>query len=584
MDRRSFIVKAASLPVAAHAAVAAAFTAPAADETYAPMVVPHAARPIANRYRLTLDRIFHGADPSYTPELLLEDIHGTPGRRFTNFSGDVSGRWIGSLATASKMYGTYFPILDVIVPQVIAAQHAEGYFGAKFHFDAPDDDDLALLWGNGRLLVGLVEYYGLTKNESVLSSARKLGDFLVRLAPTFNSSKMSSDFNAAHFATSYICWTQQTEGLALLYGATHDKRYLDVAAAISERIERRPGDHVHGYLCSVRGALILYELTGDCSFLDRVETAWKDIVHSGDLLITGGVPEAWSPKKLRTEGCAECDWLRLNLSLWRATGAEKYLDVAENMIFNELAMNQFATGDFGHAVLNEIGTPETVMVRAWWCCTFHGLRAFPDIHRTVFRHKNDETFYDLPLDGQFNSSKFSAIAESKLAENGSVKIRVTKSSAEHSLILRSPSWAQKVSVGRNGRAVDGLRLSHLSPGDEIIVKYDMRLSQYPAGDGQLLAGKVAFRYGPWLLGASSETNKSYFNELESSNVLLSTSKQSKRDAVDSPFHVPVAAFTATYSPAEYPEQPSQVELRAIAEQTATRSARWQMAFIAKKDS
>jgi len=31
----------------------------------------------------------------------------------------------------------------------------------------------------------------------------------------------------------------------------------------------------------------------------------------------------------RDEGCAEADWLRLNLSLWRLTGQDRYLDAAE---------------------------------------------------------------------------------------------------------------------------------------------------------------------------------------------------------------------------------------------------------------
>ena len=72
---------------------------------------------------------------------------------------------------------------------------------------------------------------------------------------------MAEAFNAAHFASSYICWTQQTEGLAALYAATQDTRYRDLCAAIGSRVERRPGDHVHGYLCSVRGLLDLYFAT-----------------------------------------------------------------------------------------------------------------------------------------------------------------------------------------------------------------------------------------------------------------------------------------------------------------------------------
>jgi hypothetical protein len=71
-----------------------------------------------------------------------------------------------------------------------------------------------------------------------------------------------------------------------------------------------------------------------------------------------------------------CD---LNLGLYRATGDAKYLDMAQETYFNEFSMNQFATGDFGHGKLDSAGRTESVIVRAWWCCTLHGLRTFADL-------------------------------------------------------------------------------------------------------------------------------------------------------------------------------------------------------------
>ncbi len=384
MNRRNFLVGAAALPFATQAAAMEGADTPivsngtsnsaAAAPGGAPFTTP-TTQPHRDRYHLTLRRVLYGTGPAYTPDFLLEDIRATPGRRFTNFSGDVSGRWIGALSASAATFGGSFPALDDVVDRTIALQHPDGYFGKTFHYDHPDDDDLALLWGNGRLLVGLMEYYALKANPAVLVCAKKLGDFLLRIATSFNSRKMAEEFGAAHFASSYICWTQQTEGLAALYAVTRDTRYRDLCAEISNRIERRPGDHVHGYLCSVRGTIDLYHATGDKAHLDRAVAAWNGVVHSGNTLITGGVPEAWTPKKRRTEGCAECDWLRLSLSLYRATGDPVYLETASNVYFNEFSMNQFATGDFGHAMLNDTGTPSIVYVRAWWCCTLHGLRA-----------------------------------------------------------------------------------------------------------------------------------------------------------------------------------------------------------------
>ena len=591
MNRRDFIGRVAALPLAAKAfaeqqkAKRTDSDSPSSSkaEQTTPLNAP-TSQPHLDRYHLTRNRVLKGSGPAYTQEFLLEDIHATKGRRFTNFSGDVSGRWIGALAASSAGFGDKFPALDDVVRQVAQLQQADGYFGKGFHYDHPDDDDLALLWGNGRLLVGLMEYHALKPDPEILSHARRLGDFLLRLEPRFNSQQMADEFGAAHFASSYICWTQQTEGLAALYRATQDTRYRDLCAEISQRIERRPADHVHGYLCSVRGTLDLYQATKDRAYLDRAVAAWNDVMQSGDVLITGGVPEAWSPNKRRTEGCAECDWLRLNLALYRTTGEMKYLDMAENIYFNEFSMNQFATGDFGHGVLNAEGTPGIVPVRAWWCCTLHGLRAFADVQDSVFRSAGSQIYYDLPIDGYLRRSDCQVRASSRLATHGSIEIHVVEAHGVQSLTVRKPSWARTVDLTKNGRSVPGLRVDSVRTGDRIEAKYTMSLRRERAGEDARLAKRSALHFGPWLLGSSSNGNPGYFNELHSENQLMLRSARRFDRKGASAFDVPVALTTIAYLPAEFPDQPARAQLCAVGEQTASEPGQWQTAFLIQSES
>jgi len=572
MNRRQLLASAATLPFAARSL--------ALDATRPGSGSGGTGTPIYDRYRLTLNRVLHGSQPAYTSEFLLEDLRGTPGRRFTNFSGDLSGRWIGALAASSAAFGEHFSLLDEFVTDATTLQHPEGYFGKAFNAANPGDDDMALLWGNGRLLVGLLEYHALNPQPRVLGAARGIGDFLLRIAPEFNSQKMADAFNAAHFASSYICWTQQTEGLAALYAATGDARYRELCAAIASRIERRPGDHVHGYLCSVRGLLDLYFATNDRRYLDRVEGEWNDVTGSGDLLITGGVPEAWSPRKKRTEGCAECDWLRLNLALHRATGEARYLESAEDVLFNDFAMNQFSTGDFGHAILDDFGAPETVQVRAWWCCTLHGLRAFADIQRHAFRTRDSEVFLNLPVDASLNTSSVSIVCQSFLCTDRTIRLRVQRASQPHALNLRKPVWAESVNLKRNGRPQSGLRVEDLRPGDEIEATYGMSLRVTSADSALTTRGGHALHYGPWLLGASTAIQPEYFNELYAENILVAGSAADAKPA-PAPFKVPVAATTIAVIPAEFPEQAGKVDLRAVAEQTGFEPARWATSFLVR---
>jgi DUF1680 family protein len=574
MNRRTFIARVATLPLAA------SMPAPSpAPSDKPPSDIPVLkAGPDISRYRLTLGRVLNGTGPAYTPDFLLEDILATPGRRFTNFSGDLSGRWIGALSASATMFGESFPSLHEVVRRVIAAQHLDGYFGCTFHFDNPDDNDLALLWGNGRLLVGLMEYYALTSGADVLIAAKRLGDFLIRIAPHFNSQAMAEAFSADHYASSYICWTQQTEGLAALYAVTRDDRYRDLCATISHRIERRPGDHVHGYLSSLRGTLDLYRVTRDPSHLNRVTAAWKDIQNSGDTLITGGVPERWTPKRDRSEGCAECDWLRLNLGLHAATGDQVYLDTAQDTYFNEFSMNQFGTGDYGHGRLDSAGVPQTVDVRAWWCCTLHGLRTFADLQRAAFRIVSDDIYFQFPIDSQIRTGTVSASAKSALAETGTIRIDIEQAKAAQRLIVSRPSWADNMTITRNGNPEPGLKVEKISPGDVILLNYRMSLRVSSHATSVRPAAGQCLHFGPWLLGASSSANPQYFNELYAQNLLDLKTASRHAGRADSVFEVPVAQTTLRFVPAEFPEQSAQVELRAVAEQTANQPAIWQLVF------
>jgi DUF1680 family protein len=586
MNRRNFVKCVATVPLAAGSgAFAFASLEPVVAEMPSGPWIPTGE--LGERYDLTLRRVLSGASPAYTDEFLLADVRPEAVRRFTEYSGDLSGRYIGALATAALVHGTLFPGLDGLVQKVISLQKADGYFGGGFHYDKPTDEDLALLWGNGRLLVGLLEYYRLSPRPEVLAACRRLGDWLVRIGPLMLSAEIRAAFGAQHFASSYICWMQQTEGLANLYMVTKGERYRNLAEQIAAVIELRPGDHVHGCLTSLRGVMDLYKANGDARLLEQCETSWDKIAGSKDALITGGVPEGWSPNNHRTEGCGEADWVRLNLQLWTATGKRKYLETAERAVFNELAFNQFATGDFGHRLYSETGLPGNGAARAWWCCTLHGLRAFPDVHSSVFRCTQEGLWYDLPMDGRIETGTLSARAESSLGNNGTARITITSAGAgPASVFIRKPQWSATTEIhiaadARQYPVADGyVRVERAwAAGDVIELKYAMSLREVASGND-----RAAYFYGPWLLGAAQADNVPYFNEMTLYNRLergkekpLEAGKQSK-----SAFRVPVAAMAVPYIPAEYPDQPETVVLRAIAEQTGQDTTAWELRFLGRE--
>ena len=550
---------------------------------------PIVAGDLSNRFELTLERVLKGGPPHYTRDFLLADVVPRDVRRFTNFSGDLSGRYIGALASAARRDPALTEKLAPFVEQLLRHQKDDGHFGDPMGRGETPDDDMARLWGNGRMLIGLLEYYRETNHAPALEAAKRLGDFLVEAAPRFNAPSLRRFFLDGKFSVGYICWTQNIEGLAELYLHTSDDRYLRLADQMAERTERRPSQHSHGFLSTLRGLVELARVSGQPRYLGQAEKEWQAIVDSGNLLVHGAIPEAFLPSIERDEGCSQGDWIRLSLDLWRETGNVVYLEHAERTLFNEFSLNQFASGDFGHVNLRDTGVgPEAA--RAWWCCTLHGLRTFSAIEQSVFRLEDETLYYDLPVDGAFDNDGMKVTANSSLERDGRVTISVAEAADSAArLAIRLPSWAESISVNienepREARAIDGyVQIERvLRPGTDIRLSYDFitRLEDHPKKTGY----KAVF-HGPWLLAIAESSTPSFFDEPYHFNRLLLPRSGEGRielpawadsDPRETPFQVPVAHFGLDWIPAGYPEQRQTARLRPVAEATVSeQSSRWE---------
>jgi DUF1680 family protein len=532
------------------------------------------------RYELTLDRVLHGGPPVFTDDFVLADAVPQHVRRFTEFSGDVSGRYIGALAVAEQFSGKNFPELDRVVGKLVKLQQPDGHFGDPFSTNEVVDGDMALLWGNGRLLIGLLEYNRCKPSPEVLACARRLGDCFINLGPRFNDPGIMQKYSGDQEAVGYICWTQIIEGLVALNRATSDGRYLRLAEEIAANTHRIPNQHSHGFVSSLRGILELYRVTHDIKWLQQVETEWTGILASGNLLPQGALPEIFKPGIARDEGCAEADWLRLNLGLWTETRNPRYLENAELTLFNEFAFNQFQTGDFGHHTLTSTGIGDAC-AHAWWCCTFHGLRAFPDVFRAAFHAEPECLCYDLPVEGWGTVEGLTMQADSTLEQNATVTLTATKSAGrELSLRLRQPTWAAPLEVTLNhhpltGHATNGsLEIRHAwQRGDTLTIHYPLRTRLVPLPRD---AGRVGIMCGPWVLGVDQQHNPRFFDEpFEQNQILLPAHvgndeielKMITEKSKAAPFTVPVAHLRLDYLPGGYPVQPQTAVLRPIAEYT-----------------
>ena len=427
--------------------------------------------PVGSQLQRGIDRL---ARPPYTTDWLLADVSFKLNRAFTNYSGDVSGRFL-ELAALTSPPGRYAPAtLQPVLEEITRYQKADGHYGGEMDFSRPMHSGSApipMLWGNARLLVGLVAAANEYHRPELLASARRLGDFYCATANVFCSPARRAEMYATgNGGDGYTCcYFPAIEGLALLYRATHEGRYLQQAERMAEwfkGFDTLPINHSHGNLCAWRGILELYDLTGERAYLERAIAKWEKAVRDGFVWSPGGVGECWYVFYHHDEGCSESDWLRFNLQLWRFTGQTRFLDMAERLLFNQYAANQCPNGGYGVREFDgepagPIGTRGEVG-ECNYCCSFHGPLGLHFLKAYLAAGSDLGVFVNFPLD-------FVATVRSGKREwRVTVRTRVTADerhldvelapadrakSARTTLWMRRPNWATGVRLTDSAGAV-----------------------------------------------------------------------------------------------------------------------------------
>jgi hypothetical protein len=454
--------------------------------------------------------------------MVLRDAISRIRRRFTEYSGDVSGRYVGALAVASIESGRQFPALDSIVPRLLGLQKPDGHYGIAFG-ERITKSEMAMLWGNGRMLIGLLEYYRAKPRPETLAAARRLGDFLVKIAPVMNDDDLRRRIDAEEFASDTSAGPITSKGWRVV--PRHERCALfAVGRRIAARTKRYPKQHSHGFLSSVRGIVDLYKVTGEKKYLEQAEREWHGVIESGNLLVQGAVGEAFAPNLVRTEGCSEADWLRLTIALWRLTGKPEYLAQAERTLFNEFTMNQFNTGDLGHRPVSDTGTPLGQgsdgggTARA---CVLHAarLRAFPDILAASFAPKS-EAFISIFRRRPRQDARTGHGRDSTLERDARSTRKCVRRRWAGSMSWRSVSpLANKIQflLTAHRRIASARRLCRLSRVWKSGVYADR---QYPphVRERTRRRHRVARFHGPWLL-ARDQVNPYFYDEPRAENHL-----------------------------------------------------------------
>lgn len=543
-------------------------------------------RMLMTKERLTTARY----RPKFTDEFILGDVNidTLNPRRFYNYSGDLSGRYIEALATYYK--AGELPHLKEIVYEVLKYQKSDGRFGDTsliFIEKLIGREHMPLLWGNGRMLVGLLEYFTQTNDSTVLRSAVRLGDFFLGSyrQVTGEVSKRLEGLGA----DGIICFTQYVEPLVKLSKITGERKYSDAASEVYKILPSRGILHSHGYLTTLRGVLELYEYTGEKTHLQYVTDAYNDLVNSSDFTVYGSVQEYFGGRGERDEGCSTADFIRLSLHLYKITGNTSYLEKAEFALYNSLYYNQFFTGDFGHHTFDANGSFSITFNAAWWCCTMAGLRAMQVIRDNYFIEKKGNSIrVNLFLDTDYSDEDISFSLRRTGLKDGyhSYEIKLTELGEGKLLEIRKPSWAGETEILLNGEK-SNITLkdncyfinNKLNSGDvlEVRMKYIMRIIR--SKGNQVLLNEIdrpvtgALCYGPYLMGIDNNLDYTFLAEPSNnyiySNTLTTASADEKLKNMAGNSFVGDIYLTAYYKHGGFPSY-YQTVMRPVSEMTFSR--------------
>jgi uncharacterized protein len=366
--------------------------------------------------------------------------------------------------------------LDDLIAKFAAAQEKDGYLYTtrtinpenphrwagheRWKMDPIDSHEL---YNAGHLFEAAVAHYQATGESNLLHVAIRLADLLCN---TFGPDKL-------HIWPGHEIVEM---GLAKLYRATGDKRYLDLAKFFID-VRGPGGDDYHqsrikpvdqteaighavraGYLYS--GMADVAALTGDERYVKAIDTIWENVVGK-KIYLTGGIGamgagEAFGRNYQLPNLSAYCETCAAvandywNLRLFLLHGDGKYADVMERTLYNGLLSGVSLDGK-SFFYPNPLESDGRHQRSPWFgvaCCPGNMTRFLASVPGYVYAHHGDTIYVNLYAAGtaeiKLDDGKTVKLTqETRYPWDGAVKMTVTPAkSGKFNLNVRIPGWAR----------------------------------------------------------------------------------------------------------------------------------------------
>lgn len=492
--------------------------------------------------------------PAANPGMLemFADRDRQPYRDMVPWAGEFSGKYLTGAVQVLRLTGD--PELrrqiEWFVGELTSLQDEDGYLGPwpsgahvtnKVVYPDGRVHGTWDTWGHYHNMLGLLLWHEDTGDKRALRCARRMADLLcAKYLGEVKPRLVETGGDEMNLAPAH--------SLCLLYRATGEKRYLDLArqvvdvefGAAGSELQWPAGNYLEGPLAGIEFfelpkprweslhpimALVeLYYITGEPRYRQAFERIWWSIANL-DRHNNGGFSSGeqangnpFHPGAIET--CCTIAWSALSVEMLRLTGDPRVVDELELSLLNSIAGMHSPSGRWAtyntpmdgvrRASAHEIvfqsreGTPELN------CCSVNSARGFGLLSDWALM-RDDEglvlNWYgpcalrtELPHCGRVTITQSSAYPV-----DGRVTLTIRPARiAEFAIKLRIPRWSVSTRVKVNGRTVADVRpASYLAirrkwrAGDRIDVALDMTPHCW---DGELeCAGKSSLFRGPILL-------------------------------------------------------------------------------------
>lgn len=365
-----------------------------------------------------------------------------------------------------------------------------------------------------KVLAGLRDAYLYAGSTTALECFRKLCDWSILVVSKLTTQQMQDILGWEHGG--------MNETILDAYKLFGDKKYLTGAKKYSHQYmidgmksysaTFLDGKHANTQVPKYIGfERIWQEDKSMADYRKSVLHFWDDVAYKRTVCIGGNsISEHFQSHDKGSlyitnlegpESCNSNNMLKLSEDLFDDTHDVKYADFYESTMYNHIMSTQDPTTG-GYVYFTSL-RPQSYRIysrvnQGMWCCVGTGMENHSKYAHFAYTHSNDTLYVNLFMPSELNSEKFGIRQETNFPYEQGTRLTVTKGS--YVLAVRRPSWTTD-----GGKYV----CQKVKKGDVVNVELPMHLSLEACPD---YTDYVAFKYGPILLAARTDTEQSLQNE------------------------------------------------------------------------